>query len=1582
MSNIVPKNPEDGQLGRLNRRWSALHTKLANVESVKLAGAVANPDANELHIDESGNLKLGNNSVALQGDLDQLSALLNAFLSETGDDGVGEIISSFGTTYDTLRELIYGLETLTSYAQISYVDAEIATLAGTITNLETQLSGTITAIDGRVTTNTNNITSLTSTVAGLSLDSLTDVNVSSGTLTAGQVLKYDGTEWVAGADQDSVLTTSGTLNAIQIKGASGLSDASILLEGSGSIATLVAESGTTLNIGSSVNPVSQASVTTLDADAATIDTLIVSSSLTQTSGGSDLFTRVSNLENAPAPVTSLGNLSDVTLGTLTAATHDGAALVYNASTSEWEAGEVDLADLASTVDSLVAGGGAPSSGSADLLQVSNGSGAFAERGVSLEQTQTGSTFSTVFYSKSSANRVSLGQGTTGSQLEDVSTDQITFATGDSSTPAATLTATASTLNFKGAPLASVSYVNNVAGSGVSVTGSAQQFEVSDGNGDLTPIGLSASTSGATLTGLIPSLNEQTDLGSATNKFRHLYLSGNSLFLGDATISSTASTLSLGGSAIAFANQLNAYALSSTVTALDQEVTTLTSAVSASLSDVDARITSLSGTLSSVESGLSTAEGNIATVQSDLSTAQGNITTLQGDATSLASSITSINGQVSTINSSITTLQNTDTSIQASVASNTSSITTNTSSITTLNTDLGTAQNDISALQTTASSITSLNTALQSELNTTQTGAGLNADGTYTPNTSATFISTATSLKNADSLLNDRLVIIASDLDSLQTSVNELSTGNADDLSTLQAEIDNTQAGAGLGGSGSYSANSSANYISSATTLRSADDLLDAQIKTNADAISSNASDITTNASSISTNSASISSNSGLISTNTSDISTNASSISTNTSSITSNAASISTNTANISTNTSNISTQSASINTNATDIASNTTSISTNATNISTNTSNISTNASSISTNTSNITANASGITTNASSITSITARVTSLEALDTLEDLSVSSPVVLTGNTLSLDSGGVRALFSATGDASYNSGTGQFSVTTYKTANFETDLGNSDTDALSEGSTNLYYTDARVATYLSTNSYADQSYVNTQVSNLVDSAPAALDTLNELAAALGDDPNFATTVTNSLAGKQASLSVEDNGTLGSSLALTSSGTLTYTGPSSSNIVGVFSAGSNVSITTSGTISTTGTLSAQVDNIDNFTTDDLSEGSNRLYYTEARVRNAVSVTDNGGDGALSYDSSTGAISYTGPSAAEARAHFSASGDLVYNGTLGQFSVSTYSGFDTDFSAKSTSDLSEGTNLYYTDARARGSVSVTDAGGDGSLSYDSSTGVITYTGVSAAETRAHLSGANDVTYSASTGVISVVTYKTADFETDLGASDTDDLSEGSNNLYYTDARSRSAVSASGDLSYDSSTGVLSVTTYKTSNFNADLASSDTDDLSEGSSNLYYTDARSRAAVSASGDLSYDSSTGVFSFTERTDDEVRQLISVTDSGGDGSLSYNSSSGALTYTGPSASDVRAHFSAGSNISISSGEIALASNISVSDLDVSGEFVVQGHIVESFDHGSITGAHSSQLDFGSVTSDLIYHSSDLGGLDNGSFI
>ena len=54
------------------------------------------------------------------------------------------------------------------------------------------------------------------------------------------------------------------------------------------------------------------------------------------------------------------------------------------------------------------------------------------------------------------------------------------------------------------------------------------------------------------------------------------------------------------------------------------------------------------------------------------------------------------------------------------------------------------------------------------------------------------------------------------------------------------------------------------------------------------------------------------------------------------------------------------------------------------------------------------------------------------------------------------------------------------------------------------------------------TTQIATTQFVRTEVSNLANSAPAALDTLNELAAALNDDANFSATVTNSIATKLA----------------------------------------------------------------------------------------------------------------------------------------------------------------------------------------------------------------------------------------------------------------------------------------------------------------------------------------------------------------------------------------------------------------------------------------------------------------------------
>ena len=121
--------------------------------------------------------------------------------------------------------------------------------------------------------------------------------------------------------------------------------------------------------------------------------------------------------------------------------------------------------------------------------------------------------------------------------------------------------------------------------------------------------------------------------------------------------------------------------------------------------------------------------------------------------------------------------------------------------------------------------------------------------------------------------------------------------------------------------------------------------------------------------------------------------------------------------------------------------------------------------------------------------------------------------------------------------------------------------------------------------------------------------------------------------------------------------------------------------------------------------MDSASTDKLSEGTTNLYYTTARAdsdaKASLLAIDAGGDGSFTYDSATGVMTYTGPSASEVRAHitankgvsitsgeinidsanvrgmFSASGDLSYNSGTGQFSIDvesvyTSDNFDSDY----------------------------------------------------------------------------------------------------------------------------------------------------------------------------------------------------------------------------------------------------------------------------------------------------------------------
>jgi hypothetical protein len=94
--------------------------------------------------------------------------------------------------------------------------------------------------------------------------------------------------------------------------------------------------------------------------------------------------------------------------------------------------------------------------------------------------------------------------------------------------------------------------------------------------------------------------------------------------------------------------------------------------------------------------------------------------------------------------------------------------------------------------------------------------------------------------------------------------------------------------------------------------------------------------------------------------------------------------------------------------------------------------------------------------------------------------------------------------------------------------------------------------------------------------------------------------------------------------------------------------------------------------------------------------------------------------------------------------------------------------------------------------------------------------------------------------------------------TDSVAEGATNLYFSNARARAAISASGDIAYNPTTGVISysaaaapVTSVGGRTGAITLTSTD---VAEGS-RLYHTDARARAAISVTGAGSYNSATGV-------------------------------------------------------------------------------------------------------------------------------
>ena len=147
-------------------------------------------------------------------------------------------------------------------------------------------------------------------------------------------------------------------------------------------------------------------------------------------------------------------------------------------------------------------------------------------------------------------------------------------------------------------------------------------------------------------------------------------------------------------------------------------------------------------------------------------------------------------------------------------------------------------------------------------------------------------------------------------------------------------------------------------------------------------------------------------------------------------------------------------------------------------------------------------------------------------------------------------------------------------------------------------------------------------------------------------------------------------------------------------------------------------------------------TDDVGEGSTNQYHTTERVQDVVGAFVSGsGSTTVTYDDAAGTmvISSTGKTTEEIQDIVGA--QVATNGSHTNITA-TYNDSDADGAI----------DLAITDATIRGKVSVTDSGGDGSLAYNNSTGVITYTGPSASEVRAHLSAGTGVGFSG--GAISI------------------------------------------------------------------------------------------------------------------------------------------------------------------------------------------------------------------------------------------
>jgi hypothetical protein len=296
--------------------------------------------------------------------------------------------------------------------------------------------------------------------------------------------------------------------------------------------------------------------------------------------------------------------------------------------------------------------------------------------------------------------------------------------------------------------------------------------------------------------------------------------------------------------------------------LDAQAKTNADAIAANVLDIATKASS--STVTTLQNELDTAEADIVDLQSEIEATQ----TGAGLDTGGTYSSNSSSNYLATA----TSLKDADNKLDAQIKTNSDAIALKAAIVTVsqISSRVDDVEADITTINTElASKLEAIDLSdIQSEIDATQTGAGLNTDGTYTANASASYISAATSLKDADNKLSVQVRINEVDITNLETAVSTLTAGSgatSTEIQTLQGEVDDTQTGAGLTTTGAYVANASANYISAATSLKDADDLLDTQVNSNATAIAANTTNISANATDIATNATDIATNATSIS---------------------------------------------------------------------------------------------------------------------------------------------------------------------------------------------------------------------------------------------------------------------------------------------------------------------------------------------------------------------------------------------------------------------------------------------------------------------------------------------------------------------------------------------------------------------------------------------------------------------------------------------------------------------------------------------------------------------------------------------